>query len=126
MSWGVTPSGVASRIAQDDKGLDELRARGYDKVRIRVSNETDNFTVMVCTEKRRQTTQTARVRYAASTVRTMVPIESGCSFLHAMPLRWVRSLQRARRDLLISKAQQIKETDASLGEICNARSRRCF
>lgn len=85
-----------------------------------MSNETDYLTAMVCTEKLRQTKQTARARYAAGTLRTMVPIEPGYSFIHEMPLRW------ARRELLISKAQQIKETDATLGERYNPLSRRCF
>ncbi len=91
-----------------------------------MSNETDHLTVMVCTEKLRQTEQTAMARYAAGTLRTTVPIEPGYSFIHETPLRWVRPLRWARRELLISKAQQIKETDATLGETYNHLSRRCF
>ena len=91
-----------------------------------MSNEIDHLTVMACTEKLRQAKQTARARYAAGTLRTMVPIEPGYSFIHEMPLRWVRPLRLARRELLISKAQQSKETDATLGERYNPLSRRCF
>jgi hypothetical protein len=43
--------------------------------RVRVVNEADSFTIVVCAESLREVEQTAKARYPESTVRIAFPIE---------------------------------------------------
>jgi hypothetical protein len=51
------------------------------KVRIRVSGETGDFTVVVCAESLRKAEQTAKAGCPGSTVSIVFPIESDCFFV---------------------------------------------
>jgi hypothetical protein len=48
--------------------------------RVRVVNEGESFTIVVCAESLREIEQTAKIRYPGSTVRIAFPIEPECFF----------------------------------------------
>ena len=101
-------------------GSGELRGRRYGKVQVRVSNEIDDFTVMVYGERLRQAKQAVRTRYPGSALRIALPIGPGGFLVQGAPVR------RARSDLFTGKANPIKITTPGPREIYNSLSKRCF
>jgi len=56
--------------------------RGAEMIgaRVRVVDEGESFTIVVCAESLREVEQTAKARYPGSTVRIAFPIEPECFF----------------------------------------------
>ena len=61
--------------------------------RVRVVDEGESFTIVVCAESLREVEQTAKVRYPGCTVKISFPIEPECFFASAPPTDVLPSLE---------------------------------
>ncbi len=66
--------------------------------RVRVVDEGESFTIVVCAESLREVEQTAKARYPGSTVRIAFPIEPECFFAGG-PLPATRAGRGAKEGL---------------------------